>query len=130
MNSQAENSSRRQIVVFGLPQSDAVNDIERSVDFLRCELVDRDTDVRFVDVSELADAGTISIDETPGALQRLRSASLPLFEIVLLGKDGGIKARSDNPRALEEFLALIDTMPMRRAEIRTRGGADSDCGVG
>ena len=47
------------------------------------------------------------------------------FEVVLIGKDGGVKARTSDPGALQDFLALIDTMPMRRAEMRSRGDADT-----
>ncbi len=36
--------------------------------------------------------------------------------VVLVGRDGGIKAK-DNKLELERLLALIDTMPMRRMEI-------------
>ena len=50
------------------------------------------------------------------------------FELVLIGKDGGVKARADDPDALDAFLERIDTMPMRRAEMRRAGGADLRCG--
>lgn len=38
--------------------------------------------------------------------------------IILLGKDGGEKRRRPMPDSLDEINALIDTMPMRRAEMR------------
>jgi len=60
-------------------------------------------------------------------LARLRSAERSDFEMVLIGKDGGVKARTYELNALEDFLALIDTMPMRRAEIQSRGGSDGGC---
>ena len=133
VNSRADYSNRRQIIVFATPESQSGKIIQRSVDALRCQLVDRDTDVRFVDVTELPDAGATSTDEErdkQGALTelvRLRSDERPDFEVVLIGKDGGVKARTGDPSALEDFLALIDTMPMRRAEMRSRGGIDGGC---
>ena len=42
------------------------------------------------------------------------------FQVLLIGKDGGEKLRADNPIAPEKIFALIDTMPMRRAEMRRK----------
>ena len=40
------------------------------------------------------------------------------FELLLIGKDGGVKLRRDKPVAASEITALIDTLPMRRDEMR------------
>ena len=40
------------------------------------------------------------------------------FLIVLIGKDGGEKFRSDRPDVLQDMFRLIDTMPIRREEMR------------
>ena len=37
---------------------------------------------------------------------------------VLVGKDGGEKARQEEKLDLKDFFALIDTMPMRKREMR------------
>jgi hypothetical protein len=135
VNSRADYSDRRQIIVFAIPASDTGEIIQRTVETLRCQLVNRDTDVRYVDITELPDAGTTSTDEKrekPRALEELallRSEARPEFEMVLIGKDGGVKARTRDPAALENFLALIDTMPMRRAELQSRGSDDAACDV-
>lgn len=39
---------------------------------------------------------------------------------LLLGKDGGLKARQSGELNLSRLFALIDTMPMRREEMRSR----------
>jgi hypothetical protein len=39
------------------------------------------------------------------------------FGVWLIGKDGGIKSRSDKPLLAQDLFALIDAMPMRRAEM-------------
>lgn len=36
---------------------------------------------------------------------------------ILIGKDGGVKAKESYPLELEGLLNLIDSMPMRRAEM-------------
>jgi len=40
------------------------------------------------------------------------------FSIVLIGKDGGEKLRRTKPLTPAELFALVDAMPMRRAEMR------------
>ncbi len=42
------------------------------------------------------------------------------FEILLIGKDGTVKLRSDKPVSSEDLFALIDSMPMRKREMRNR----------
>ncbi len=40
------------------------------------------------------------------------------FAVVLLGKDGQVKMRSAHPVPVDRLCAIIDTMPMRQAEMR------------
>lgn len=40
------------------------------------------------------------------------------FTVILLGKDGGEKLRSDTPVTMEILTRLIDSMPMRQKEAR------------
>lgn len=40
------------------------------------------------------------------------------FGIVLIGKDTGIKLRSDTPVPLRDLLDLVDSMPMRQREMK------------
>jgi hypothetical protein len=61
---------------------------------------------------------------TPAEVQAFRSRT-PLngaqaggFAVLLIGKDGGVKFRATRPVAAEELFALIDTMPMRRQEMK------------
>jgi hypothetical protein len=42
------------------------------------------------------------------------------FQVVLVGKDGGVKLRAGEPVAASDLFALIDTMPMRRREMKER----------
>ncbi len=102
--------------------------MQASVDELSCQLQERDTDVRFVDTSDLPDADAVTAPAGVLAeLMQLRSREHPEFEMLLVGKDGGVKARTSDPDALEDFLSQIDTMPMRRAEMRTEKGGHSAC---
>ena len=40
------------------------------------------------------------------------------FEVILVGLDGGIKLRQDQPVTTDELFSLIDSMPMRQREMR------------
>jgi hypothetical protein len=42
------------------------------------------------------------------------------FSVVIIGKDGGEKLRRTTPLSSEELFAIVDAMPMRRAEMRER----------
>ena len=44
------------------------------------------------------------------------------FEVMLFGKDTGIKLRSDKPVTANQIFSLIDQMPMRRQEMRAQDG--------
>ena len=44
------------------------------------------------------------------------------FEVLLIGKDGGVKRRSSNLLEPKDFFDLIDSMPMRQMEMRRKKG--------
>lgn len=52
---------------------------------------------------------------TADALRRDYRLPTGRFEVVLIGKDGGVKRRSATPLAAADLIASIDAMPMRRA---------------
>jgi hypothetical protein len=53
-----------------------------------------------------------------GGSQLREALEIDGFEIVLIGKDGGVKLRSKTPLDVEKLYAVIDSMPMRRREMR------------
>ncbi|ORM65384.1 hypothetical protein PRCB_22655 [Pantoea rodasii] len=56
-------------------------------------------------------------DTSPGDKGQLRSQLKPKgFEVVLVGKDGGMKLRETTPLSAEVLLSTIDNMPMRKTE--------------
>jgi Domain of unknown function (DUF4174) len=42
------------------------------------------------------------------------------FRVVLIGKDGDVKLRQEEPISMADLFALIDAMPMRKQEIGQR----------
>lgn len=60
-------------------------------------------------------AGTLSEQFTPNILERYFADEG--INVVLIGKDGGVKARASS-LDLEAIFSRIDSMPMRREEMR------------
>jgi hypothetical protein len=83
-----------------------------------CGLNERDVVV----ISVLKDV--VSTKERPAApvsADDLRDAYDVLphdFRVVLIGKDGGVKLSQDEPILAADLFALIDSMPMRKQEMR------------
>ncbi len=50
------------------------------------------------------------------SMKKLRSEAI--FEIILIGKDGGVKSRKTSLMTANELFAIIDGLPMRRSEVR------------
>lgn len=42
-----------------------------------------------------------------------------LFQVSLIGKDGGVKLRSSEPVSVKDLFGLIDSMPMRQQEMES-----------
>jgi hypothetical protein len=42
------------------------------------------------------------------------------FQVLLIGKDGGVKLRSTEPVSMKDLFGLIDSMPMRQQEMESR----------
>lgn len=60
---------------------------------------------------------------TPAEQQALRKrfhVAPEAFAVILVGKDGGEKLRSDRPVTWERLQSTIDAMPMRQQEMRSK----------
>jgi len=117
---------KNRLVVLDFPASasDALSDLEEQIRRTRAEIEDRD--LRFFHVGELGRRGKgyatrLSAEEVRQVRRRLGlgdSSSAP--SLVLLGKDGGVKATQKSDFDISKFYRLIDTMPMRQREMRER----------
>ncbi len=69
--------------------------------------------------AELAERDIIVLSDTSHASKgHLRAQLKPAgFEVVLIGKDGGMKIRETKPISSEDLLSTIDRMPMRKANL-------------
>lgn len=122
--------STRLVLVFATSEAMAeFLDIREQIDARSVELSDRDMIV----IAALADddrvqllhsAGREVANRTVPRAPDLRSrygVSRDSFALLLVGKDGGVKLTRNEPIALDEIFALVDSMPTRRREMRERG---------
>jgi hypothetical protein len=63
--------------------------------------------------------------ENPEIFERLKLSGAG-FTLLLIGKDGGEKLRSQNVVAPETLCRLIDSMPMRQEEMRERASGSDE----
>ncbi|MEO0344029.1 MAG: DUF4174 domain-containing protein [Pseudomonadota bacterium] len=100
---------QRPIIVFADSPNDP-NFIEQ------IELLEREIDA-------LAERDVVILTDTdPEAKSELRRELRPRgFQIVLVGKDGGVKLRKASPWNVRELSRVIDKMPMRQRELREEG---------
>ena len=114
----------RVIVVFSDSESNNNDSVKEWVSTNGCRLADREVMVISINdqksehlANTLADRRSIDLDaETIQALAQSRKFTHDSFELLLIGKDGGIKANSNRIKDLDEFITLIDGMPMRKQE--------------
>jgi hypothetical protein len=99
-----------------------------------CESLQRDISTRKLEVDdrdlvvfEILGVGTSKRDgsqldpHTAASLRKRFDISPKAFSLILVGKDGGVKLRRNDPVNLEEIFRLIDSMPMRQEEMRQKG---------
>ena len=57
---------------------------------------------------------------TKASISATPSEQESMFTVRLIGLDGGVKFTSETPVPLQTFYELIDQMPMRQSELRTK----------
>ena len=116
---------RRVLVVLApAPGDPRVVETLLRLDARACEVVDRDLTTVLAPARGDGRAGDRTLARAQ--VDRIRSrfrAEPGDFSFVLVGKDGFEKMRLSTPPQLDQVFDLIDGMPMRRAEMRTRGTA-------
>ncbi len=117
--------ANRVLIAFA---NDALNphahSLERALVAARCELVDRDMVTGWILLKGNSRLGEVTVsNEIDGLLRSGLGIQPGEFAVLLIGKDGGVKARYDSVPELSDIFALVDGMPMRRAELRTRASA-------
>ncbi len=94
---------------------------EQAERFAADQAARRDRDIVLIEIdgrSAQADGQAV-----PGGVALRRRFGIPEteFAVILIGKDGGEKMRAAEVTDPQAFYDLIDTMPMRRDEMRRQG---------
>ncbi len=113
---------QRVLIVFAISAADPrVATFEQAIAPVACELDDRDLVVGFSFRDGESRLGDRALpDAEAHALRQMQPSAANDFAVILVGKDGGVKARYADVPSLEEIFVLIDGMPMRRSEMRSR----------
>lgn len=97
-------------------------DLELALEAGKSGLAERDLVLVNLGEIELSKGDSLVLDEAEKALWReLWNVGTAETRFVLVGKDGGPKAFQRGELSLPLFFDLIDQMPMRRQEMRSRG---------
>jgi hypothetical protein len=113
----------RLLLVFAPDSSHPLfESLQRDISTRKHEVDDRDLVVfEILDVGTSKRDGTQLDPHTAASLRERFDISPKAFSLILVGKDGGIKLRRNDPVKLEEIFRLIDAMPMRQDEMRQKG---------
>jgi hypothetical protein len=110
---------RRPLLLFAPAERDPrLVETMRRIEASRCDFVDRDMALGRIVTEGTSTLGGQVVDTNQA--RRLLSEfgiGADSFSVVLIGKDGGESARCSGTLDLEKWFALIDEMPMRRAEM-------------
>jgi hypothetical protein len=99
-----------------------IRSLDESLEASACAIADRDLIIGRILASGDSSLEGASISREAGLMLMDRHQVTPgSFAVLLVGKDGGLKARYDTVPDLTRVFALIDGMPMRRMEMRTSG---------
>ena len=88
----------------------------------------KDRDILVVDVLTQGTSQAGGVALSPDEARELRAAfavAEDAFVVVLIGRDGGEKARWTEPVAAQEIFGKIDGMPMRQQEVEAKGGGST-----
>ena len=104
MNTQAQFSDKRKLLLFGDPQNAMVQQQAALLNKEAAGLRERDMQV-------------VQATGKKALYQKYKVAAADPFVLVLVGKDGGEKFRTQKPVPAEELFGIVDAMPMRQQEM-------------
>jgi len=114
---------KNRVIIISAPSTATENyKIQRGELDNRTEgVLDRDLLVLDLFDNEQSRVGDLFLtDDDVSKLKKLFGLKPDQFQVILIGKDGTIKLRSDKPVPTSELSRLIDTMPIRKEEIRRK----------
>ncbi len=96
-------------------------DLEARMDARNEDMQDRDLlTFRILETGLSGRPGAPMTEADAEVLRRRYKAPQGRFTVILIGKDGGVKLVQEERISLQAIFDLIDTMPMRRREMRQK----------
>jgi hypothetical protein len=112
---------KSRLILASVPTGEARDQLTAALAANRAAIDERDLKVVDVSLESARIPGTVRLDpkQTIALRERLKLSARETGAVfILIGKDGGEKARQRGPLKLASWFTLIDGMPMRRDEIR------------
>ena len=112
----------RVLVLFSPSESDVSFQLQKQgLAFRAEEVADRDLLILEIIEQGKSMAGNQLLSEkSVQAIRKRLGVQRGSFQILLIGKDGGVKLRSSEPVSVKDIFGLIDSMPMRQQEMESR----------
>lgn len=95
--------------------------LETAIRESTCDIKQRDIVLGRINPETQGYLGEYGVNPTESIRVRERYGVAPSeFRVLLIGKDGGVKATFSEVPALQQLFDVVDAMPMRRREVRNQ----------
>jgi hypothetical protein len=113
---------KRVFVLFSPSRSDASFQLQKQgLDSSAEGVLERDLVVLEIIEKGQSRAGNQLLSEkSVQDIRKRRGVMGGSFQVLLIGKDGGVKLRSSEPVSMKDLFGLIDSMPMRQQEMESK----------
>lgn len=115
---------RNRLVLIFAPSSKEGSYLEQKSKFegKAGELEDRDIIIIELLKSGISMTAEIPLNNEQQSFLRKKFEVIDDFVFILMGKDGTVKLRAKEPVSSDDLFSLIDSMPMRKEEMRRKAG--------
>ena len=112
----------RVLVLFSPSESDASFQLQKQGLASSAEgVVDRDLVIlEIMEQGQSRTGNQLLSEKSVQAIRKRFEVQAGTFQVLLIGKDGGVKLRSTEPVSTKDLFGLIDSMPMRQQEMGSR----------
>ena len=113
------------IITASSPTNDHYKEQEQLLDKDKKGIVERDLKVYRLSQDRWLDPNNdfLSANQV-NAIYKVYEIDPDTFSVILVGKDGGVKMRKNEIVSTKQIFQLVDTMPMRRQEMKRSKGPD------
>jgi hypothetical protein len=112
----------RVLVLFSPSESDASFQLQKQgLASSAGEVLDRDLMIlEIVEQGQSTAGNQLLSEKSVQDIRKRLGVQRGSFQVLLIGKDGGVKLRSSEPVSMKDLFGLIDSMPMRRQEMESQ----------